>query len=206
VQARIAAVLLLTLRGTPTLYYGDEIGMADVPIPPESIQDPWERNIPGVGFGRDPVRTPMQWDSSPRAGFTTGRPWLPIARSAASINVAAERDDPRSILTLYHRLIRLRRAEETLSIGLYRPGPADGDVMLYYREQGSSRFLIALNLSDRSTVTHCPGLGTILLSTYLDRDSEPCEDKLELREHEGLIVKLLSGLVRPNSVTRVGRT
>ena len=118
VQARIAAMLLLTLRGTPTLYYGDEIGMADVPIPPESIQDPWERNIPGVGFGRDPVRTPMQWDSSPQAGFTTGRPWLPIARSAASVNVAEERDDPRSILTLYHRLIRLRRAEETLSICL----------------------------------------------------------------------------------------
>jgi alpha-glucosidase len=189
-QARNAAILLLTLRGTPTLYYGDEIGMTDVPIPTESIQDPWENNIPGFGFGRDPVRTPMQWDRSPQAGFTTGTPWLPIPLSAATINVATELSDPTSMLVLYQRLIQLRRAEAALSIGSYRLGHAEGDVLRYYREHGSNRFLIVLNMSDRSTVSLCPGRGTIALSTHLDRQNEPCEDKLELREHEGLIVRL----------------
>ena len=66
-------MLLLTLRGTPTLYYGDELGMTDVPIPPDEVQDPFEKNEPRHGLGRDPQRTPMQWDSSPNAGFTTGQ-------------------------------------------------------------------------------------------------------------------------------------
>ena len=72
-QARVAAMLLLTLRGTPTLYYGDELGMENVPIPPEREQDPFGKNMPGVGQGRDPERTPMRWDTSENAGFTHGR-------------------------------------------------------------------------------------------------------------------------------------
>ena len=78
-QARLAAMLLLTLRGTPTLYNGDEIGMQDVSIPPDAVRDPFERNVPGRGFGRDPERTPMQWDAGPHAGFSAETPWLPIA-------------------------------------------------------------------------------------------------------------------------------
>lgn len=191
-QARIAALLLLTLRGTPTLYYGDEIGMTDVPIPPEFIQDPWEKNVPGFGFGRDPVRTPMQWDGSPQAGFTAGTPWLPISPFAATTNVAAERDDPTSLLSLYRRLIQLRRAEAALSVGSYRPGLAEGDLLCYYRESVSNRFLIALNFSNRPKLTLCPGRGAIALSTHLDRQDALCEDKLELRQHEGVIVRLLS--------------
>ena len=72
-QARAAAVLLLTLRGTPTLYYGDEIGMADVPVPPDRVQDPWERRVPGQGLGRDPERTPMQWDDGPERRLLRAR-------------------------------------------------------------------------------------------------------------------------------------
>ena len=97
-QARVAAMLLLTLRGTPTLYYGDEIGMHDVEIPPEKVQDPFEKNVPGRGLGRDPQRTPMQWSAAKNAGFTAGKPWLPIAEDYAQNNVEAERDDPFSIL------------------------------------------------------------------------------------------------------------
>ena len=78
-QARLAAMLLLTLRGTPTLYYGDEIGMTDVPIPVDEVQDPFEKNEPGMGLGRDPQRTPMQWSAAAHAGFTTGAPWLRLA-------------------------------------------------------------------------------------------------------------------------------
>jgi alpha-glucosidase len=87
-QARVAAMLLLTLRGTPTLYYGDEIGMQDVEIPPGLMQDPWEKNVPGLRLGRDPARTPMQWDKSLNAGFTQGRPWLPVARDFPFVNVS----------------------------------------------------------------------------------------------------------------------
>jgi alpha-glucosidase len=74
-------MLLLTLRGTPTIYQGEELGLTDVSIPPERVQDPWEKNVPGLGLGRDPVRTPMPWDGSATAGFTTGEPWLPIGTS-----------------------------------------------------------------------------------------------------------------------------
>src|SRR5687768_10359567 len=93
-QARVAAMLLLTLRGTPTVYNGDEIGMQDVPIAPGRVQDPLERRVPGLGLGRDPVRTPMQWSGEPNAGFTSGEPWLPLAASWREVNVAAQAGDP----------------------------------------------------------------------------------------------------------------
>ena len=82
-QARVAAMLLLTLRGTPTIYQGEEIGMEDVPIPTQAVRDPWEKNVPGLGLGRDPERTPMQWDESENAGFTSGDPWLPLVKRLA---------------------------------------------------------------------------------------------------------------------------
>ena len=93
-QARVAAMLLLTLRGTPTLYYGDEIGMPQVAIPPEQVRDPFEKNVPGLGLGRDGCRTPMQWDASRYAGFSQAEPWLPITKDAAQRNVASARADP----------------------------------------------------------------------------------------------------------------
>src|SRR5262249_2707993 len=104
-QARIAAMLLLTLRGTPTLYYGDELGMAGTAIASEAMQDPWEKNEPGLGLSRDPSRTPFQWDATANAGFTSGRPWLPLDPAYPMYNVATLRADSTSILTLYQRLI-----------------------------------------------------------------------------------------------------
>src|SRR5436309_7687951 len=91
-RARLVAVMLLTLRGAPFLYYGEEIGMADGPVPAGRVVDV---------AGRDPERTPMQWDASKSAGFTTGDPWLPVAFEAATVNVAAQRDDPASMFHLY---------------------------------------------------------------------------------------------------------
>ena len=144
-QARVAAVLLCTLRGTPTLYYGDELGMPDVPIPPERVQDPYEHNSPGLGVGRDPARTPMPWSAAPNGGFCPPEvePWLPLG-DVATINVEAEREDPRSMLNLYRRLLALRRASPALTSGGYRTLVADEATFAYLRDDT----LVALNLSD----------------------------------------------------------
>jgi alpha-glucosidase len=191
-QARVAAMLLLTLRGTPTLYYGDEIGMENVPIPPDRVQDPWERNEPGLG--RDPARTPMPWDRSPQGGFTTGTPWLPLAPDVASRNVAVLAEEPRSILSLYRRLTALRRQHAALHAGSFVSLAAQGDVLAFERRAGGSRLLVALNLGGASQRVAVPEGGVavprILLSTALDRDGEELGPELELRPAEGLIVEL----------------
>src|SRR3954447_22721145 len=173
-QARVAAMLLLTLRGTPTMYNGDEIGMHDVDVPPELVQDPQELGVPGIGLGRDPERTPMQWDASPNAGFTSGTPWLPLADDYERFNVAAESDDPCSMLTLHRRLIALRRANPALEIGSYARVPADGDLLAYIRAAGNQRLLIALNLGSQEQTLDLGALrGQVVLSTHLDRESDP---------------------------------
>jgi alpha-glucosidase len=173
------------------MYNGDEIGMHDVEIPPELVQDPQELGVPGIGLGRDPERTPMQWDASPNAGFSTGTPWLPLADDYQSANVAAERDDPRSMLALHQRLIALRRATPALEIGSYAPVPAEGELLAYIRAAGSQRLLIALNLGSQEQTLDLNELrGRVLLSTRLDRADEPADGALALRADEGLIVEL----------------
>ena len=192
-QARVAAMMLLTLRGTPTLYYGDEIGMRDVPIPADRVRDPFERNVPGLGLGRDPERTPMQWDGSPHGGFTTGEPWLPLAADAAVVNVAAQRVDPRSMVTLYRRLLALRRAEPALAVGPIAPLRAGGDLLAWVRKDADRRFLVVLNLGASPAAYTPPVLdlrGEIAVSTHLDRDGEPVRRTVELRGDEGVVVRL----------------
>jgi alpha-glucosidase len=189
-QARAAAMLLLTLRGTPTLYYGDEIGMDAGAIAPDAAQDPWENNLPGLGLGRDPSRTPMQWDASPHAGFTTGRPWLPLPADFQATNVAVERTDATSLLTLYRRLIALRRAEPALHSGSYRPVAATDQALVYLREAGSRRWLIALNLSPEPlsvSLGRSRATGEVRLSTALDREGDWFHDRVQLRADEGIL-------------------
>jgi alpha-glucosidase len=181
-------MLLLTLRGTPTIYQGEEIGMTDVPVPPEQVQDPWEKNVPGLGLGRDPARTPMQWDATAHAGFTTGEPWLPLGADYGTINVAAQARDPQSMLSLYRALIRLRRAEPALSLGAYAPVAADENVLLYERRHGDRRLLIALNMSGTSQVLSKHHSGRVLISTFLDRSDEKARGAIDLRPNEGCVV------------------
>jgi alpha-glucosidase len=193
-QARVAAMLLLTLRGTPTLYYGDEIGMQNVPIPPERVQDPFEKNVPGLGLGRDPARTPMQWSASSCAGFTTGAPWLPIADDYVSRNVEAQSADPKSILTLYRRLMQIRREQAALSIGTYQSIPAQGDLLAYRRSfERGRRYLVVLNLSSETATFQSAAAthhGRVALSSNLDREAEPFDGQIELRGDEGLLIEL----------------
>ena len=184
-------MLLLTLRGTPTLYYGDEIGMRNVAIPPGSVRDPWERNVPGLGLGRDPERTPMQWDDRLNAGFTLGTPWLPVAADYAVSNVAAERRDPTSLLMLYRRLMALRRETPALSVGTYEPVLASGDVLAYVRAYAGQRLLVVLNLgSQPQQLELCQAQlqGCVALSTHLDRAGERVGGAISLRADEGAIV------------------
>ncbi|MGI8779007.1 MAG: alpha-amylase family glycosyl hydrolase [Solirubrobacteraceae bacterium] len=188
-QARVAAMLLLTLRGTPTLYYGDELGMRDVPIPAEHVQDPYERNLPGIGVGRDPERTPMPWDAAPNAGFCPpgACPWLPIGEDNAQRDVAAQRRDPRSMLALHRRLLAMRRRSEALAGGGYRTVAAGAGVLVYLREGPGEQVLVALNL------TSAPGTarlsGRVRLSTRLDREGERVVGELRLRADEGVVLE-----------------
>ncbi len=163
-QARVAAMLLFALRGTPTLYYGDELGMPDVAIPPDRVRDPWQE------AGRDPARTPMQWSPEPGAGFTDGEPWLPLGD--LRVNAAAQRDDPRSMLSLHRELIALRRefVDEP-----YETVSADDGVLVFRR----GPFTVALNLSGERR-ERPPG--RVRLSTELDGGADG------LRPAEGVVV------------------
>lgn len=192
-QARVAAMLLLTLRGTPTIYYGDELGMHDVAIPPEGIRDPQALNMPGVGRSRDPARTPMQWSAHANTGFSDAESWLPVSMDYPRFNVERERDDPHSMLSLYRSLLMLRSREPALQVGDYTPVPADGAVICYLREHAGARFLIALNLGHAPTIVepaHPPVTGTVACATYRGREGTRVEGRILLGGDEGLVIQL----------------
>ena len=189
-QARVAAMLLLTLRGTPTLYYGDELGLSDVSIPTDQVQDPRELREPGLGLGRDPVRTPLPWDGSANAGFTTAKPWLPLNADWPTRNVACMAEEPHSILTLYRRLLAARRAHPALSIGDITLLNAEGEVLAYERRHGAERLIVALNLGERPHHWALPDGARdcrLLLSTVADATLAG-EGALLLRADEGVIL------------------
>jgi alpha-glucosidase len=200
-QARLAAMLLLTLRGTPTLYYGDELGMENGLIPPDKIQDPQGINL-GADRTRDVSRTPMQWDSGPQAGFSITEPWLPVQADYPTRNVDVQLQDPRSIVNLYSRLLWLRRESPALHGGSYRPledlNPlyAQSPVYIFLREAGDERKLVVLNFStvDRTVSAAFENAGSqagqILISTHLDREGEVDLTQIELRPNEGLVIAL----------------
>ena len=191
-QARVAAMLLLTLRGTPTLYYGDEIAMRQVAIAPDRVRDPFEKNVPGLGVGRDGCRTPMQWDASANAGFSSGQPWLPLADDFVHENVRNLEAEGASILNLYRALIRLRRNSPELVGGTYEPIAAKDSLLIYRRRTANSTVTVVLNLggdpvsvASRAVDQH----REVLLSTMLDRAGEKLAGSLELRGNEGIILR-----------------
>lgn len=144
-QARVAMLILLTLRGTPTMYYGDELGLENVPVPTGQGQDPFGHAHPDQG--RDPVRSPMPWSTAAGNGFTTGNPWLPLGADNVGKNVEASKADETSILNLTRRILTLRRQEPALSLGAWSEVEiAGGDILAYARDDGRQRFVILANL------------------------------------------------------------
>jgi alpha-glucosidase len=148
-RARVAAALLLTLRGTPFLYYGEEIGMRNQRIPRRLAQDPLAKSSFGLA-GRDGERTPMQWTDGPGAGFTSGTPWLPIGEDAETRNAEAVRADPDSLFHFYRRLIELRKSMPALLSGeISFLSPGERGVLAYRRSTAEQTCMVLLNFRGR---------------------------------------------------------
>ena len=196
-QARIAHMLLLTLRGTPFCYYGDELGMLHADVPPERLRDAHGYTDPerALRYSRDPFHAPMAWDAGPNAGFCPSNvePYLPLARDWQRLNVAAETDDAASMLSLFRALTRLRGEQATLTAGSYRGLDGTGDaVFAYIRESGDRRTVVALNLTHEAATVDLSDVaptGQVLLSTALDRTGPEPLDSLALRADEGVLVE-----------------
>jgi alpha-glucosidase len=193
---RSVALLLLTLRGTPTIYYGDEIGMQDVDIPQERLQDPVAVQNPGSTDGRDPERTPMQWDESPNAGFCPAgvEPWLPIAGDYPLVNVAVQESDPSSTLNFYKQLLRFRRSSDALLYGeLTFIEQVPEDVMAFTRQAGDQRTLTVINFSSSPQtliLNQAAKKGTRILSTQMSPQAELDLDEIHLAPNEGVLIQL----------------
>jgi alpha-glucosidase len=187
-QARVAAMLLLTLRGTPTIYQGDEIGLMDVDVPEALQRDPARHE----GRGRDPQRTPMRWDPTPGAGFSTGEPWLPIGPRRPGDSVAEQLGVAGSMLELHRRLLELRGREPALALGSYRQLTVEQGALAYVRQLGERRLGIVLNLTPEPVALELPELagGRVLVGTHLDRDGVRLEGRLPLAGNEGFVAEL----------------
>jgi alpha-glucosidase len=183
-RARVALAMLLTLRGTPFLYYGDEIALRDVPLDPADALDPVPHRTGDADRNRDVCRTPMPWNDAPGAGFTPdgATPWLPVGDT--SRNVALQREDPGSTLHLVRALIGLRRERADLRTGAYATLPAPGGAWAYRRGDGT---VVALNLAGAAVSVEVPG-GTVLVGTDRGRDGEVVTGALELAPWEGVVL------------------
>jgi alpha-glucosidase len=187
-QARVLAMLLLTIKGTPFFFMGDELGVERGEIPDEAVQDPFEKLMPGYDLNRDPERVPLRWDATRNGGFTEGEPWLPMA-GTNRCNVAELQKDARSILQLFRELIRLRKNTPALRTGDYAPLRSRNDILAYERFTATDRFRIALNLSHEARRLE-GAEGKIVLSTHLDRKDRPATRSLVLRPDEGVMIRM----------------
>ncbi|MEJ1159129.1 alpha-amylase family glycosyl hydrolase [Prosthecomicrobium sp. N25] len=184
-QARIAMMLLLTLRGTPTLYQGDELGMEDVEVPPDRVRDSFARF--GKGRGRDPERAPMPWDEGPYRGFSRVEPWLPAPAPGRPPSAATQAGEPGSLLALTRALVALRRAEPALSEGSWRAVSAPDGVLAYDRAEAGRTCRVVLNLTPRAATVEVPAGMRIAVGSH-----GPLWDRagttIRLRPDEGLVL------------------
>ncbi len=195
-RARVAAAMLLTLRGTPIIYYGEEIGMPQSRIPRSSMDDPIGKKFWPLPVGRDGCRTPMQWSADEHAGFSRAEPWLPVDPSYVERNVERQDADPASLLNWYRRLIRLRGEKPSLRAGGYRAvGGVPRGVFAYLRELEEEKVAVLLNFTPRALSL---AVGTrewdgtrfqVLLSTHREEGMELRAGAWELAPHEALLLE-----------------
>jgi alpha-glucosidase len=188
---RVAAMLLLTLRGTPTLYYGDELGLRQWEVPPERQQDPFGRRAPGRG--RDGCRTPMAWDGTPNSGFCPPgvEPWLPLGSGTGERTVAAQLADPRSLLNLYRALLAARRGSPALRLGEHHTIPGVPAGCFAYRRllAGAPGMTVALNFTGRPLEVDGLPAGRVVVATGRDRAGERVAGRLGLGPNEGVLLE-----------------
>jgi len=206
-SAKLLVTLLMTMRGTPYIYQGDEIGMVNVAHPSIDFYDDVETlnawklaEIEGEDMelflklvhkqSRDNARTPMQWDSSKNAGFTKSKPWIPLNNNFKMINVTDQEEDPHSILQYYRKMIAFRKANKTLVYGEYKDlEPNDSKLFIYKRWDEKNLFLIAHNFSDNSqefNSDYIKGL-TLSSSNYLSNEKrnslQPWESRIYFKSY-----------------------
>ncbi len=186
-QARMIALLELTLPGLPTIYNGDEIGMEDGKILPHQVRDPSATEEMG---GRDPQRTPMQWDATKNAGFTTGEPWLPVAESSTKNNVAQQMDDDESFLSLYQMLLHLRHIDPVLVSGSFDLIDVVNDMLVYQRSGDDRTYLVVLNFANESRSVQVPKGDVLFLTNRGDVEEYDEHGELTLKAHSAVLIKL----------------
>lgn len=186
-QARIAAMMMLTLRGTPFIYYGEELGMLNGDLTPAQYQDPQGINM---GVSRDFERTPFHWNAEANAGFSTVAPWLPAAPDYTTRNVEHEKHDPYSILNLYRTLLIQRHTLPALTEGTLTLLDSPENTLVYRRDHEGTAALIVLNFSHQPVTVPIGGTGSVLISTALDKTGAIDLNPLHLRANEGMVIEL----------------
>jgi len=185
----LAALLQFTVRGTASIYYGDELGLNPLMVPPDRMQDPSGRDNPR--YSRDPSRAPMPWDGSPQGGFSTAEPWLPIDQATIQRNVAAQLTKPDSLLHFYHRILDLRSKEPDLQHGEYHPIDTYEPILAFYRGQPDNCLLVALNISDEPATLDVSEIeGKVLLSTHPDNSQGAFQKMIKLQPREGIVARV----------------
>jgi alpha-glucosidase len=190
--AKVMAALYLTLRGTPIMYYGEEIGMKTTPpTRKEDVKDPIGRRGWPREKGRDGERTPMQWDGGENAGFTKGTPWLPVPATYKTHNVAEESQDPNSVLEFYKAVLKLRHTNLALLEGNYTAlNENDANVLSYLRIYKDQGVVVALNMSDapRTTELELKGNGFASAKTLLATGKSGCKGNTVSLEPYGVFI------------------
>ena len=202
-MAKIIMTILLTLRGTPYVYQGEEIGMRDVPLNYKEIVDPPGRKYWPLYPGRDGCRSPMQWDASTHAGFSKSKPWMRVHKNHKQRNVASQENDPNSLLTFTRNLIDLRRKYACLYRGDFIPVQASRHILAFIRKHAEESLLILCNFSKKKQSFPLPGGVTLEHKLISTNSTSPAEENriLDLRPYEVLVYTLAAtGNISPSSI------
>ncbi|MES2436740.1 MAG: alpha-amylase family glycosyl hydrolase [Patescibacteria group bacterium] len=193
-RARTLAMLLLTVKGMPFIYYGEELGLKSVKIPQHKLKDAFSIQTSKKHSSRDPERTPMQWNEEKYAGFSYAEPWLPLSRTYKENNVEKQQKDSTSMFSLYSKLIHFRNNSQALIEGSYKSlSTVSKKVYAYIREYKDEKILTILNFSkDSVTESFDFSKAEIICSTYMDTKKKQKLDGegLTLRPYEGYIIKI----------------